>query len=308
MQLGQISLRPRPPKERSGGLSGPRPAPTPVTLLQYDAYSSFAPIYDSTGAQLSYQESIRLRDARIKLREHEKKDLYAIQDELQQASQQETSSKIELDDEDLQLLNMSREEYSDFFGSLATTSQASQNLEYHASIIKSLQTAQWDRLRKGMQATQQSNFGSSAPAPGLGERSDAESLLNSMVDMVAESLTPRQLIRSLPALRHSLASASFAATKEEDEAPASYPGLLAHSNAVAVRESVLTKLSSDPTVRNNKSKKTRKTKRTSYGRGESPEDVYKPPAHVASAIRSAAPRISLDSLAAKEETRLARHG
>ena len=299
-QLGQISLRPKPSKDRTGGLSGSTPQPRPVTFLQYDTFSSFAPTYDSTNAQLSYTESVNLRAAKQRLREHETKDIYTIQEEMQQQkpSSSDDKVKVELDEDTLRSLEMTRSDFESFVDDLPS-SQASQNLTYQASILKSLQAAQWERLRKGLQLQDQA----SSSLPGPSERSDAETLLQSMVEMISESkITPKQLIHSLPSLRRTLICSNLGATRDQDGPTTSYPGLLAQNNAVSVKESTLITPSTEPAPAIPKKKG--KKKRTSNFKDEySPEPVVQP-----RPTARTLPKFSLDSLASKEETRLARGG
>lgn len=161
--LGQISLPPHPPPAGARDLSR-QPDPKPVLNLYFDPFSSFAPTYDSTDANLSYTASAHWSSSQEQAVAWQKESLLAkVYAEDVEASKQAASLQVKEKPTELESLDMNVDEALASHLGLESKAQLEQLLLYAPSshdgatdaTLRSISTAlldlqlgQLDRLRR----------------------------------------------------------------------------------------------------------------------------------------------------------------
>ena len=260
--LGDVSLRPVPVETRKLGLTAPVPQRKPVSLLYYGPHSSFAPTYDSTNAQLSYQQTLAWIHTETKMKAHDKLSLSEVERDRQKGA--DPTSRLAngfdaatskhpnglLDSAAITDLaaatRLSSEDLEKVLSQLpsdAPTSTASITLQRNAGLLRQLQVAQWERLRRSAKRVRPDHEPAQVEAA---ENSNASQLLDSMLDLIkGANIPPAALLpASIDTLRKALAAPVLGPDHKQDEQlfPSSYRGQYEiRRNDVAVKEGTLTK-------------------------------------------------------------------
>ena len=224
---------PRPAFSRHTKNTNLTPSAEPVTFLYYDPYLSFAPTYDSSSASLSYRQSVSQRTARQSLQTWGQRTLPPLP-----PAERPSAVRSALDPT---LLQQNQEEASSddlilYLRNVEDTQIVDQRLQENAELLRSLQEAQFERLRRS--------------ATGR-DRADAAALVGELeaetADRVSRSLTTilnaRPRTSQSPVISEALpAEQAYRQIKREVVQPeaSAYYGLLDPRNGRSVRDYLMT--------------------------------------------------------------------
>ena len=228
-----LDTNPRPAFSRHTKNNNFTPSAEPVTFLYYDHYLSFAPTYDSSSASLSYRQSVSQRAARQSLQTWGQRTLpplppvespSAVRSAIDPTLLQQEQGEASINDLTLYLRNVEDSQIVD------------QRLQENAELLRSLQEAQFERLRRS--------------AAGR-DRTDAAALVSELeaetADRVSRSLTTilnaRPRTAQSPIASEALpVEQAYRQIKREVVQPdaGAYYGLLDPRNGKGVRDYLMT--------------------------------------------------------------------